>query len=79
MQKWLLNNHFLKARFRILLKRQDTESHNLRYVIYACFLLYNICIDNNDVTEDAWHVINAENGEYDVLHEETNENVENIY
>ena len=38
----------LKSRWRILLKRQDTEFHNLHYCITACFILHNICIDQGD-------------------------------
>ena len=38
----------LKARWRILLKRQDTQFENMHYVISACFILHNICLNNKD-------------------------------
>ena len=38
----------LKSRWRILLKRPDTEFHHLYCYIIACFILYNICINNGD-------------------------------
>ena len=38
----------LKARWRILLKRQDTQFENMHYVISVCFILHNICLNNND-------------------------------
>ena len=56
----------LKCRFRILLKRQDTKMDNLPYIIYACFILHNLCIDTDDTnvwdfeTEDS--VPETENG-----------------
>ena len=33
----------LKSRWRILLKRQDTEQHNMNFVITSCFILHNVC------------------------------------
>ena len=36
----------LKSRWRILLKRQDTEFHNLHCCITACFILHNIYKNN---------------------------------
>ena len=44
----------LKSRWRILLKRQDTEFHNLHYCITACFILHNICIDQGDNHLPLW-------------------------
>ena len=46
----------LKSRWRILLKRQDNEFHNLHYYIVACFILHNICINNLDHINKLWDV-----------------------
>ena len=45
----------LKSRWRILMKRQDTEFHHLHCLITACFILHNICINNNDNNLPTWN------------------------
>ena len=39
----------LKSKWRILLRRQDTNFENFHYVISACFILHNICINDDDI------------------------------
>ena len=45
----------LKARWRILMKRQDAEFHHLYCCITACFILHNICINNGNDHLPIWN------------------------
>lgn len=54
-----MNYHYLITTLilfnrRILLKRQDTEYHNICHTIAACFILHNICINHNDTSLITW-------------------------
>ena len=42
----------IKARFRILLKRLDSDIINVSDVIIACVVLHNFCLLNNDTYSD---------------------------
>ena len=42
----------VKARYRILLKRQETTITNVSDVIISCFVLHNVCQRQNDQYED---------------------------
>ncbi|XP_033125006.1 protein ALP1-like [Anneissia japonica] len=44
----------LKGRWRILLKRNEHETHKLRPVVQACCTLHNICTSNGVPYRNAW-------------------------
>ena len=67
----------LKCRFRILGKRQDTDINNVHFVIYACFILHNICIDGSDHNELDWDS-NNEINMMDEISDDYNINREHI-
>lgn len=46
----------LKGRWRVLMKRQDTHIENAIRMIATCFILHNICIDQNDHFDEEWAV-----------------------
>ena len=44
----------LKGRWRIIYKKCECKSYNIKYVIVAVVLLYNICIHRNDPCKPRW-------------------------
>ena len=38
----------LKGRWRILYKKTDVRNFNLKYIVMACIMLHNLCIEHND-------------------------------
>lgn len=44
----------LKSRWRILYKKTEMKSLNLKYIIMACAMLHNICILRNDPCNRRW-------------------------
>ena len=48
----------VKARWRILLKRLDSQITNVSDTILACFILHNFCQMQNDQYVDHDHILN---------------------
>ena len=44
----------LKGRWRILYKKAEVRNFNLKYVVMACIMLHNLCIERNDPCEPRW-------------------------
>ena len=44
----------LKGRWRILYKKTEVRNFNLKYVVMACIMLHNLCIEHNDPCEPRW-------------------------
>ena len=44
----------LKGRWRVLCKKTEVRNFNLKYVVMACIMLHNLCIERNDPCEPRW-------------------------
>lgn len=44
----------LKGRWRILYKKTEMRNFNLKYVVMACIMLHNLCIERKDPCEPRW-------------------------
>ena len=44
----------LKGRWRILFKKTEVRNFKLKYVVMACIMLHNLCIERNDPCEPRW-------------------------
>ena len=44
----------LKGPWRILYKTIEMRTFNLKYVVMACIMLHNICIELNDPCKSRW-------------------------
>ncbi|XP_033103786.1 protein ANTAGONIST OF LIKE HETEROCHROMATIN PROTEIN 1-like [Anneissia japonica] len=44
----------LKGRWRILMKRNDSELKHIPNMVLACCILHNMCIENGDVYNPSW-------------------------
>ena len=46
----------LKSRWRILYKKAVSKVFNLKYIIKACVMLHNFCIDKHDPCNPSWRL-----------------------
>ena len=47
----------LKRRWRILYKKAQSKVFNLKYILMACMVLHNFCIDKHDPCNPRWRLI----------------------
>ena len=45
-----------KDRWIILYKKTGMRNFNLKYVVMACIMLHNLCIEHNDPCEPRWRL-----------------------
>ena len=50
----------LKGRWRILYKKTEMKTYNLKYIIMSCVMLHNLCISRNDPCNHRWRLTVAE-------------------
>ena len=46
----------LKGRWHLIYKEIEVKKHNLKYVVMACIMLRNLCINMNDPSEPRWRL-----------------------
>ena len=58
----------LKGRWRILYKKTECRMRNVKYIITACILLHNLCIELSDPCQPRWRF---EVGEFSLMPKQT--------
>ena len=58
----------LKGRWRILYKKTECRMRNVKYIIMACILLHNLCIELSDPCQPRWRF---EVGEFSLMPKQT--------